>query len=517
MKKQACWFLLLLLFFGSLLYADNPIISHKYTADPNAMVYKDRVYVYCSRDDNNNNGYDIVDYTLISSDDLVNWTDHGEVFNAKNDTKWANLAYAPACIEKNGKFYLYFPDGGSSIGVAVGDRPEGPFKDPLGKSLVNKNMPNCNVEWCFDPAIFIDDDGQAYLYFGGGSTGTGKNLRVILLNDDMISVKGQAITIEAPNSFEASFMHKYNGKYYFSYATTGASKIDYMMSDNPTSGFVYKGTVLDNPTLNGQNINRYNNNHASIIKFKDKWYIFYHDRRLSNEVYFRNVCVDFLYYNSDGTIKKVVVTSESVPQLKYMNPFDTIQAETIDRQKGIKTDKCNDGGIMVKEITNGDWIRYTGIDFGNGASKFEVRAACVGEGGKIEIRIDNENGTLAGSCEIKSTGGWDKWNTFSCEVKDLKGVVKNINLVFKGNSSTELFRLNWFKFSGTTKTITANLVTNNKSMQQTIAKKLFLNGLQKDGGLFFDLSGRLINTNYYNIENKANNFLLLKRDGDFIK
>ncbi len=192
-------------------FTDNPIIAHKYTADPNAMVWNGRVYVYCSCDDNNNDGYDIVDYTLVSSDDMVNWTDHGQVFNAKEDTYWAGLAYAPACIERNGKFYLYFPDGASSIGVAVADLPEGPFTDPLGRSLVSRSTPGVTdkVAWIFDPAVFIDDDGQAYLYFGGGGDYHGQNLQVIKLNNDMTSVSGSAVTIEARNSFEAAFMHKY--------------------------------------------------------------------------------------------------------------------------------------------------------------------------------------------------------------------------------------------------------------------------------------------------------------------
>jgi len=432
--------------FFSVALADNPIISHKFSADPNVMEYNGRLYVYCSNDDNNNNNYDIIDYTLISSDDMVNWTDHGLVFRVPRDASWANLAFAPSCIAHNNKFYLYFPDGGSSIGVAIADRPEGPFEDPLGRSLINKSMPNCDVEWCFDPPIIIDDDGTRYLFFGGGSTGTGTNLRVIKLNEDMISVNGTAQTIEAPSSFEASFMHKREGKYYFSYATTGASKIDYLMGDNPMGPFTHKGTVLPNPVLNGQNINRNNNNHSSIIEFNDTWYIFYHDRRLSDEVYKRNVCVDRLEYDGDGTMKTVTVTAEGAPQIKNLDPYDTVQCETIDKQSGIETDDCSEGGIMVTNISEGDFTSLSGVDFGEGALRFEIRAASASGGGSVELHVGDKNGDLIGSCEITATGGWENWETFSCDVSDCSGV-KDLYLVYRG--SGEPYRLNWFRFEPT--------------------------------------------------------------------
>lgn len=150
-------------------FADNPIITHEYTADPNAIVYDGRVYIYCSNDETNVDGYDLVEYTLISSDDLVNWRDHGEVFNAPRDTDWANQAYAPGVVERDDKFYLYFPNSGNNIGVAVADAPDGPFVDPLGHALIDKSAAlNTQVEWLFDPGAFIDDDGRAYLAFGGG-------------------------------------------------------------------------------------------------------------------------------------------------------------------------------------------------------------------------------------------------------------------------------------------------------------------------------------------------------------
>lgn len=490
LKRQLFCYLIVFSFLFSSVMAHNPIISQKYTADPSAMVYNDRVYVYCSRDDNNNENYDIIDYTLISSDDLVNWTDHGEVFKVPRDASWATNAYAPSCVHRNGKFYLYFPDGGNSIGVAIGDKPEGPFKDALNAALVTRDMPNCNVPWLFDPCAFVDDDGQAYLYFGGGDRENGTNLRVIKLNENMISVSGSAVTINAPESFEAAFMHKQGNTYYFSYATTGASKIDYLTSENPMTNFTYKGTLFDNPSINGQNINQYNNNHTSVIFFKGKWYLFYHDRRLSNEVYKRNASVDLLTYNTDGSIKKVTCTNEGPAQIKYLNPFDTVQAETIDRQKGIKTDVCSEGGIMLTSISEGDYTNISGVDFGEGAKKFEVRAASGTSGGSIELRLGSENGKLVGTCAISGTGGWTTWKTFSCDITECSGV-QNLYLVYKG--SGEPFRLNWYRFIGddTKVNMKKNMLTGNLS-QKSPRRIISLQNRPLSAQKVHDLSGRTV-------------------------
>lgn len=162
------WVLICIFQIAQNVSGDNPIITQKYTADPNAFIFNDRVYVVCSHDDNNRtDDFYIIDYTLVSSDDMQNWTDHGEVFSA-SDVSWASQCFAPGAAVRNGKVYLYVPDGGEDIGVVVADRPEGPYSDPRGGALITKSMPNCNVEWLFDPGAFVDDDGQAYLVFGGG-------------------------------------------------------------------------------------------------------------------------------------------------------------------------------------------------------------------------------------------------------------------------------------------------------------------------------------------------------------
>ncbi|MBP2629611.1 MAG: beta-xylosidase [Firmicutes bacterium] len=432
-------------------FADYPLFYQRYTADPSGLEYNGRLYLYCSHDvyDPNNPSYIMNDITCISTDDLKNWTDHGEVFKASG---WANLSWAPVVVNRNNKFYMYYGNGASGIGVAVSNSPAGPFTDSLGKALVNGSTPGVNAPggfWCFDPGAFVDDDGQAYLYFGGNGEG---NTRVIKLGSDMISVVGSASQIVAPRFFEDSWIHKFNGKYYYSYSTDfsqGAATIDYMVSDKPMTGFQYKGTGLPNPPLNDGN-----NNHHSIFTFKGNWYIAYHNRALAIQngitdtnarVYQRSVCLDRLYYNADGTMQQVKCTTDGLSQLKYVNPYTTNEAETMNQEYGINTEACGEGGRDVAYIENNDWIKIKGVNFGSSAASFDARVASATNGGNIELRLDSPTGTLVGTCPVQGTGGWQSWVTKSCNVSGATGV-HDLYLKFTGGSGY-LFNLNWWKFN----------------------------------------------------------------------
>ncbi len=429
------------------LFGGNPLMYQKYTADPTACWFNGRMYIYTSHDKDGATGYDITDVTLMSSDDLVNWTDEGETFKASNTT-WAGLTYAPACVYRNGYYYLYFGNGGGSIGVVRSTSPTGTWTDPVGRPIVTSSTPGCSgMTYIFDPAVFIDDDGQAYMYFGGGGPG---NARVIKLNSDMISVSGSAVTIDAPRYFEAPFMNKRNGIYYFTYSTdfsaSPAATIDYMTSSNPMTGFTYRGTVLGNPPDNCGN-----NNHASIVNIGNDYYIAYHTRRLSNinlgncnGIYQRSVALDRLYFNADGTIQKVTTTTTGVNALKLANPYVLNKAVTMAQESGIKTETCSEGGLNVGYIENGDWILVKNLDFGTGAASFEARIASAGSGGKIEIRVGSVTGTLAGTCNVPVTGGWQTWQNVTCSVSGLSGV-KNIYFVFTGGTGN-LFNISSYRF-----------------------------------------------------------------------
>ncbi len=432
--------------------ADYPVVSHRYAADPSAIESNGRLYVYCSHDEENwTNSYSMTSIVCFSTDDLKNWTDHGVVFCAPSNSTWAGLAWAPSVIYRDGLFYLYFANGGGSIGVATSSVPTGPFRDARGSPLINASTPGAYspTQWYFDPCAFIDDDGQPYLYFGGQYP---TNSRVIRLNPNMISVSGSASPLETPDFFEAAYMHKRNGIYYLSYSTRpeAGMVIAYATSSNPTNGFVYRGTVLPNPPQN-----RWNNNHHSIVQFKGNWYIAYHNRAasldqgLTNElgIYKRNICLDQLTYNADGTIQQVTPTVDGLPQLKHLDPYVRVEAETIGKQFGIKTDVCSEGGMMVIATTNGAWIRMRGVNFGSGARTFYARVASGTAGGRIELRLDSLTGPLIGALDVPNTGGGQNWTTISTTVTNATGV-RDLYLKFTG-TNTPLFNLNWWRFQQT--------------------------------------------------------------------
>jgi arabinoxylan arabinofuranohydrolase len=176
---------------ASIARADYPIVSHSYAADPAAVEFNGRLYIYCSNDnENGTNGYLMSSITCFSTDDLKNWTDHGVVFRA-NTTTWANLTWAPSAISNNNQIYLYFANGAANIGVATSSVPTGPFVDARGSALITGSTPGASTptQWLFDPGAFIDDNGQAYLYFGGQYP---TNSRVIRLNSNLVSVSGAA-------------------------------------------------------------------------------------------------------------------------------------------------------------------------------------------------------------------------------------------------------------------------------------------------------------------------------------
>ena len=296
--------------------SQNPIIRHMYTADPSARVFNDTLFVYPSHDEDDAEVFSMVDWHVFSTTDLKDWTDHGVIFSL-DDISWAeHSAWAPDCIEKDGKYYFYYPVEQKHIGVAVSDRPTGPFKDPLGRPLISENTPGVvSIRDFIDPTAFMDDDGKVYLYMGQ------IDLNVVELNDDMISYDGPVHIIEgAKDFFEAVWIHKYKGTYYLSYSTRGKEdvtgpQIVYATSKNVLGPYEYQGVILDEMNSG--------TNHHSIVEYEGQWYLFYHNSDLyylnqpGKEVKFgwghqgsphpfrRSICVDRLYYNEDGTIREV--------------------------------------------------------------------------------------------------------------------------------------------------------------------------------------------------------------------
>lgn len=309
----------------------NPIITHMYSADPSARVFHDTLFVYPSHDKDDAASFSMEDYHVYSTVDMREFRDHGVVFNPIDQTSWAKeAAWAPDCVERNGKYYLYYPTDKKHIGVAVADSPYGPFKDPLGHPLISIDSPGVVCDRDFiDPCCFIDDDGQAYLFMGQNQ------VCCIKLNEDMISYDGKVYLIEGTKEFfEAVWVHSRkiktmkDGKeaekkiYYLSYSNGPfhghEPEIAYCVADNPLGPYIYKGVILG-PVNSGTN-------HHSIVEYKDQWYMFYHtadlsryrdevrseEKKKANPNYHcgvrRCVCVDKLYYDEEGNILPVVMT-----------------------------------------------------------------------------------------------------------------------------------------------------------------------------------------------------------------
>lgn len=289
---------------------NNPIIKDKYTGDPAALVYKDKVYLYAGHDEapNDFNFYKMKEWLVYSSSDMVNWQEHPVPLKV-TDFAWAKSdAWAAQVIERNGKFYWYVTVEhatipGKSIGVAVSDSPTGPFKDALGKAIITNDMTTkTSISWDdIDPTVMIDNDGQAYLFWGNTVCHYAK------LKANMVELDGPIQTISLPNFTEAPWIHKKNDWYYLSYAYQFPEKIAYAMSKSINGPWEYKG-ILNEIAGNS------NTNHQSIIEFKGKDYFIYHNgaTQPNGGSFRRSVCVDRLYYNEDGTMKRVIMTTEGI-------------------------------------------------------------------------------------------------------------------------------------------------------------------------------------------------------------
>lgn len=297
----------------------NPIIKDVFTADPAPLVHNGTVYLYAGHDtaslDDTN--YKMPDWLVFSSTDMVNWTNHGACLSPKTFLWATGDAYAAHTTERNGKFYWYVStfhkkdensEGGAAIGVAVADNPTGPFTDALGKALiVNQMTTDMKHGWDdIDPAVFIDDDGQAFLYWGNGSCKWAK------LKENMIELDGPIHITEIKNFIEAPWVYKRNDIYYMIYAGKGTKPemIEYCTSKSPEGPWEYKEIIAGNAP-NSFTI------HPGVIDYKGKTYFFYHNGLLPDGGnYRRGICVDYMDYNKDGTIQKIVQTSEGVKALK---------------------------------------------------------------------------------------------------------------------------------------------------------------------------------------------------------
>ena len=419
--------------------AQRPIIQTKYTADPAPMVYNDTVFLYTTHDEDDAEGFKMQDWLLYTSTDMVNWTDHGVVASLKSFdwVKRDNGAWAEQVVERNGKFYMYCPIHGNGIGVLVSDSPYGPFKDPLGKPLVWQKEHWDDI----DPTVFIDEDGQAYMYWGN------PNCYYMKLNEDMISYSGDIVKLkETPEHYqEGPWFYKRNGHYYLAFASTCCPEgIGYAMSDSPTGPWKTKGYIM-RPT------ERTRGNHPGIMDYKGKSYVFglnYDLLKLETNTHYerRSVSVAEMHYNEDGTIQEVPYWADTkLEQIGTFNPFRKVEAETMAWGYGLKTAPNADKSLSVVDVNNGEYICVRGVNFGkNKARRFEVSALPL-EGGNLKIRLDAPDGKIVGNVNIPQGNETSKYELYSCEVNAVSGI-HDLYLSFEGENNKDLFELDYWKF-----------------------------------------------------------------------
>ena len=468
--------------------AQNPFVQTWYTSDPAPMVHDGTMYVYTGHDEDGADFFWMQEWRVYSTKDMVNWQDHGSPL-ALESFSWADdRAWASQTIERNGKFYWYICahsrlSKGMAIGVAVSDSPTGPFRDAIGKPLYE------NGSWDhIDPTVMIDDDGQAWLYWGN------PRIYCVKLKEDMISLDGEVFNLEmteegfgAPDASKRDRNKKYkdvytegpwimkkpqmanaNAKkgqstkgYYLLYAAGGVPEhLAYSEAPTPTGPWTYKGTIMPEGGTGSFT------NHCGYERFKGHDYFFYHTGKLPGGGGFgRSVAVEEFKFNADGSFPTILPTDKGVNPVAEFDPFRKVEAETMAFSKGIKTEQNDQVGVYVTDIHNGDYIKLQNVGFGKKVPRtFKARVASGLRGGQIEIRLDSLKGRLLGKVEVPGTGGWEQWQTINLDldystIKDIDAPTRTISgldlpatadmyFVFTGRKGPKLFNFDWWEMQG---------------------------------------------------------------------
>ena len=419
-------------------FAENPIFQTYYSPDPAPVVFGDTVCVYTGNDEGGD-FFTMHGWRVSCSTDMVNWTDRGTLILSHADfhgTANENGDWAAQVVRRNNKYYYYVTvgvGGCRAIKVAVADKPEGPFKDALnGKHLAG---PSCEY---IDPTVWIDDDGQAYLYWGN------PNLYWAKLNEDMISFNGDIHKTDMSTGFappgepskytEGPWIHKRGKKYYMIYASHGIpEKISYSTSDNPTGPWTWAGVIMD------QGNNTAFTNHSGLIDFKGRNFFFYHNQKnVSGGGYSRSTAIEEFTWNADGSIPTIESTNNGVVKpIHNLDPYQRVEAETKSWVGGITVDKTNgytiikhvaseSGNVYLTGMGSGFYTKVRSVDMDEGADRIVV---CTrGNSGKLELHTESTTGPLLASMDIPASSKWQE-NTFELSgaagIEDLYFVVKS--------------------------------------------------------------------------------------------
>lgn len=427
----------------------NPIIDHTFTADPTAVEYEGRIYVYGTNDHEQylnaeKNGYEkIKTLAMMSTDDMVNWTYHGLIPVGKL-APWIINSWAPSItsrVEDDGKthFYLYFSNSGYGSGVLTATSPLGPWSSPLDKSIVDAKTPglgDCNVP--FDPGVMIDDNGVGWLSFGAGRS------RIARLGKDMLSFDSQFINPRPQHHFEANELNMIGGKYVYTYNLDWEDHSDWRLSDERPPrccmGYMVSTTPLDSTSWKyGNNYMnnpgecegtgwQYANNHTHLHKFKGQWYLFYHNLMLQDnkkiEGGFRSMCVDRIEVDEENVrINFCKATNAGVEQIKYLNPYQLQEAETAAATEGVMFVDGDKVGNMIavasspfvkNDYSTESVIVVRGVDFQKKSKRMTARLK-----GKGTLRIYTDS---VDSHEVAAiTSSDDEWKSMEVKV-NIEGV-----------------------------------------------------------------------------------------------
>jgi hypothetical protein len=427
---------------GLLANSQNPIIRNQFTADPTARVFNGKVYLFPSHDIPAPEAYPrkdwfcMEDYHLFSSENLTDWTDHGVILS-QDKVSWVNSTsysmWAPDCIEKNGKYYFYFPANvksgkGFGIGVAISDKPEGPY--------IPQQEPIAGVTG-IDPCVFIDKDGQAYIYYSLNKIYAAK------LKDNMLELASDPVVIgDLPQKglVEGPYVFEKDGIYYMTYphVENKIERLEYAIGDNPLGPFKVTGVIMDETPMGTWT------NHHSLVEYRGQWYLFYHQSAFSPKFdKNRAACIDSLFFNPDGTIQKVIPTNRGVG---LTGATDKIQVDRYSNKStsGVALAFVNPAitfeGWKAMFAEKGSWISYNAVDFGKKKLKtVEVNASSTG-GGKLSIRLDGPEGPVLADVEIPA--GTDLASVTSKLVGFKKGL-HNIYIVLEGDIPVGI---DWIRF-----------------------------------------------------------------------
>lgn len=446
-------------FFTSLVFmaasyanCQNPIISTCYTPDPAPYVHGDKVYLFVDHDEDDATYFLMKDWLVFSSEDMVNWQYLGSQVNTAT-FKWAkqgDRAWAAQAVERKGKWYWYLccntADGKDALAVAVADKPEGPWKDAIGG-------PMATGFGFIDPSVFIDDDGTPYLFWGNKGFWYGE------LNDDMISFKNGYKEVPGytdPKSFgalqskmdwsigkermmtqyeEGPWVTKRNGVYYAAYASGGVPEhMAYSTAPTVNGPWTYRGKIM------GEAENSFTI-HGGNISFKGQDYMFYHNGVLPNGGGFRrSTAIEEFKFNEDGSIPFIPFTKEGAKPVGTINPYKTVEGETMQSSWGVKLDRLAGSEHYVTSIHNGDWTRVRCVDFGASAAK-ELTACVlnVKNEGVIEFRSDALDGKTFARVEINKNT-----SEITVPVVKIPTGVHDVYILFRGGDE-QLFDFDWWK------------------------------------------------------------------------